>query len=77
MKDEAAHYEHPEAIEAALGDNTNVQIDISSVNGAGNVFYRRRMAGEVWAPGKAMPKGKARVFIMGLAGSPGRDTGMV
>ena len=72
VKDEAAHYEHPEAIEAALGDNTNVQIDISSVNGAGNVFYRRRMAGEVWAPGKAMPKGKARVFIMDWRDHPAK-----
>ncbi len=33
FKDESAHYEHPELIEAALGDNTDVQIDISSVNG--------------------------------------------
>ena len=29
FKDESAHYERPEKIEAALGDNTNVQIDIS------------------------------------------------
>jgi hypothetical protein len=38
FKDESAHYEHPDLIEAALGDNTNVQIDISSVNGLGNVL---------------------------------------
>ncbi|WP_198932413.1 hypothetical protein, partial [Brucella sp. CMUL 015] len=48
FKDESAHYERPELIEAALGDNTNVQIDISSVNGMGNVFHRRRMAGFEW-----------------------------
>jgi len=36
FKDEAAHYERPEKIEAALADNTNIQIDISSVNGLGN-----------------------------------------
>ncbi|MDT9693866.1 hypothetical protein Q5762_37205, partial [Streptomyces sp. P9(2023)] len=35
FKDESAHYERPEKIEAALGDNTNVQVDISSVNGLG------------------------------------------
>ncbi len=44
FKDESAHYEKAEKIEASLGDNTNVQIDISSVNGEGNVFHKRRMA---------------------------------
>ncbi len=42
FKDESAHYERAESIEAALADNTNCQIDISSVNGAGNIFYRKR-----------------------------------
>jgi phage terminase large subunit len=60
FKDESAHYERPENIEASLGDNTDVQIDISSVNGTNNVFYRRRQAGVTW-PNK-MP-GKVRVFI--------------
>lgn len=64
FKDEAAHYERPELIEAALGDNTDVQIDISSVNGLGNVFHRRRESGEVWYPGAVIPKGTPRVFIM-------------
>ena len=45
FKDESAHYERAEKIEAALADNTNVQIDISSVNGTGNVFYRKRHSG--------------------------------
>lgn len=45
--DEAAHLERPESIEAALADNTNVQIAISSVNGTANVFYRKRMGGRV------------------------------
>lgn len=63
FKDESAHYEHPEMIEAALGDNTDVQIDISSVNGTGNVFYRRRMAGEVWATDSVPTPGKTRVFV--------------
>ncbi len=44
FKDESSHYEGAEKIEASLGDNTNVQIDISSVNGEGNVFHRRRMS---------------------------------
>lgn len=45
FKDESAHYERPQLIEAALGDNTNVQVDISSVNGAGNVFFKKRHSG--------------------------------
>lgn len=55
FKDESAHYERPELIEAALGDNTRMQIDISSVNGTGNVFHRRRLSGEVWNGGAAIP----------------------
>jgi len=45
FKDESAHYDRAELIEASLGDNTNVQIDISSVNGEGNVFHRKRFGG--------------------------------
>jgi len=58
--DEAAHLERPELIEAALGDNTDVKIDISSVNGPGNVFYRARHSGAV------------RVFIMDWSDHPGK-----
>ncbi len=72
FKDESAHYEHPELIEAALGDNTNVQIDISSVNGIGNVFYRRRMAGEEWEPGRDIKRGTTRVFIMDWRDHPNK-----
>jgi phage terminase large subunit len=72
FKDESAHYERPELIEAALGDNTDVQIDISSVHGTANVFYRRRYAGEEWMPGKPMPKGKTRVFIFDWKHHPGK-----
>lgn len=64
FKDESAHYERPEKIEAALGDNTNVQIDISSVNGLGNVFHRRREAGIDWSVGKVIDPGYTRVFII-------------
>lgn len=72
FKDESAHYERPELIEAALGDNTDVQIDISSVNGTANVFYRRRMAGVEWSPGKIMPRGKPRIFIFDWRDHPGK-----
>ena len=47
FKDESAHYEHPELIEAALAENTNTQIDFSSVNGVGNIFHQNRMGGQV------------------------------
>lgn len=63
FKDESAHYEHPDLIEAALGDNTRVQIDISSVNGTGNVFHRKREAGVEWEVGAPAVKGKTNVFV--------------
>ena len=63
FKDESAHYERPELIEAALADNTNCQVDISSVNGTGNVFHRRRMNGEVW-DGQIRSPSKTQVLIM-------------
>jgi len=70
----SAHYERPELIEAALGDNTEVQIDISSVNGLGNVFHRRRESGEVWYPGKNdISPGVPRVFIMDWRDHPEKD----
>lgn len=62
IKDESAHYERPELIEAALGDNTRVQIDVSSVNGIGNVFHRKRESGVVWTGGDVV-KGKTNVFV--------------
>lgn len=70
FKDESAHYDRPELIEAALGDNTNVQIDMSSVNGSGNVFYRRRMAGEEWFIDRQSTSGKVRVFIFDWRENP-------
>ncbi len=69
FKDESAHYEHPESIEASLGDNTKVQIDISSVNGLGNVFHRKREAGVEWTGGAVEPE-KTNVFIMGWEDHP-------
>jgi hypothetical protein len=63
FKDEFAHAEHPELIEASLGDNTRIQIDISSVNGLGNVFHKKREAGWVWNSGEDVKKGVTNVFI--------------
>lgn len=73
FKDESAHYERPDAIEAALGDNTNVQIDISSVNGPATVFQRRVEAGETWEYGKEIPSGVTRVFIFDWQDDPRKD----
>jgi len=72
FKDEAAHYERPDKIEAALGDNTNVQIDISSVNGLGNVFHRRAEQALMWEPGKSYPRGFVRKFIMDWRDHPAK-----
>lgn len=73
FKDESAHYERPESIEASLSHNTRVQIDISSVNGTGNVFYRKRQSGEVWSQGKKIEPGKIRVFIFDWRHHPAKD----
>jgi hypothetical protein len=70
FKDESAYYEHPDMIEAALGDNTNTQVDISSVHGTNNIFYLKRMAGEVWDTNKKIDKGITRVFIMDWRDNP-------
>lgn len=72
FKDEAAHYERPEKIESALGDNTNVQIDISSVNGLGNVFHRRAEHAVLWERGKEIKKGFVRKFIMDWRDHPAK-----
>jgi len=73
FKDEAAHYERPQLIEAALADNTNVQIDISSVHGTNNVFYRRRQSGELWDKNKIPDKKKTQIFIMDWRDHPAKD----
>jgi len=73
FKDESAHYEHPESIEAALGDNTDVQIDLSTVHGVGTVFDRKRQAGTIWYPGADIPRGALRVFVMDWRDHPMKD----
>lgn len=45
--DEAAHLVHPDAIDAALANNTNCKIEFSSVKGMSNPFARRRHDGSV------------------------------
>ena len=70
FKDESSHYERPEKIEAALADNTRVPIDISSVNGPGNVFHRKRDAGVVWEPGRTVVQDATNVFIMDWSDHP-------
>lgn len=39
--DEAAFIEHQELVDAALSQTTNCQIDISTFNGNGNLFYQK------------------------------------
>lgn len=77
FKDESAHYEHPELIEASLSENTHVQIDFSSVNGVGNIFYNKRFGGQAkimlvdvtdvpWMTKKFLAKKHAQLAAMGL-----------
>lgn len=73
FKDESAHYVHPEMIDAALDDNTRCQIDISSVNGLGNVFHTKREAGIEWMPGQPVVRGKCNVFIFDYTDHPEKD----
>lgn len=73
FKDESAHYERPEKIEAALADTTNCQIDISSVNGIGNVFHRRRDNGLEWVKGAPLARDRVNVFVMDWRDHPAKD----
>jgi phage terminase large subunit len=47
FKDEAAFYERPELIDAALSQNSDVKIDVSTPNGNGNPFYKKRHGGKI------------------------------
>lgn len=47
FKDESAFYEHAEAIDAALSQTTNCNIDVSTPNGPGNPFYRKAHGGKI------------------------------
>jgi phage terminase large subunit len=45
--DEAAFLEHGEGVDAALSATSNVRIWVSTPNGQGNLFYRKRFSGDV------------------------------
>jgi hypothetical protein len=47
FKDESAFYEHPDTIDAALSQTANCKIDVSTPNGEGNPFARKRRAAKV------------------------------
>ena len=47
FKDESAFYERPDSIDAALSQTSNCKIDVSTPNGNGNAFYRKRHGGKV------------------------------
>lgn len=47
FKDESAFYERADSIDAALSQTSNCKIDVSTPNGNGNPFYRRRHSGKV------------------------------
>lgn len=47
FKDESAFYERPELIDAALSQTSNCKIDVSTPNGPGNPFYRKRHGGRL------------------------------
>ena len=47
FKDESAFYEQAEAIDAALSQTSNCKIDVSTPNGNGNPFYRKRHGGRI------------------------------
>lgn len=71
--DEAAHVEHPELVEAALTSNTNVRIDISTVNGPATVFQRKRDAGRTWQVGADLCYDRANVFVFDRTDHPMKD----
>lgn len=47
FKDESAFYERADSIDAALSQTSNCKIDISTPNGNGNPFYRKRHGGKI------------------------------
>lgn len=47
FKDEAAYFERPDSIDASLSQTTNCQIDVSTPNGEGNPFWRKRFGGKL------------------------------
>jgi phage terminase large subunit len=61
FKDESAFYEHPDAVDAALSQTSNCKIDLSTPNGEGNPFWRKRHGGKI------------RVFVFDWRDDPRKD----
>ena len=72
FKDESAHYERAELIEAAISECTNVQVDISSVRGLGNVFHRRREQGLEFN-GETVDMDRTNVFVLDWKDHPAKN----
>lgn len=47
FKDESAFYERPEKIDAALSQTSNCKGDVSTPNGEGNPFHKKRFGGRI------------------------------
>lgn len=45
FRDESAHVERPQKVDAAISANTDVEIEVSTPNGRGNPFAERRFSG--------------------------------
>lgn len=73
FKDESAYYERAHLVEAALGDNTDIQVDISSVNGITNLFYQKRKNGHIFDG--TVKKEVTNVFIMDWRDHPAKTQG--
>jgi len=61
--DEAAFVERQEKVDAALSQNTNCQIDISTPNGSGNLFYKKRQRFS----------GTSKIFVFDWRDDPRKD----
>lgn len=61
FKDESAFYERADAIDAALSQTSNCKGDVSTPNGAGNPFYRKRHGGRI------------KVFVFDWKDDPRKD----
>jgi len=47
FKDESAFYEQAKSVDAALSQTSNCKIDISTSNGSGNEFFKKRHSGKI------------------------------
>lgn len=61
IKDESAHYEHPESIDAALSQTSNCSIDVSTPNGEGNPFWQK------------VHGGRHKIFVFDWKDDPRKD----